>query len=605
MRLKAVLLLAFFGGAGLGFAQPCTPAYIVNTLPPPHFTGIGFVTYGMGFYFRGEDPLHFQVSQDLVHWSRVTPQLRTPLREGQEYLGTGHVFYANGSWVEQTASRLLASRDGLHWEETYCCVGPWGGYDLGLYYDGRRWVRLGFWGDILLSNDGFSWEEGAIYPGVYPVAQAAVTHLGMSVTDRNRWGDPGYATTNYRDWWQPAALMANGWFWKYGFEGQGERPTWVARTRDGKSWRYVPQEPEETVRRPAIAGRKYYLFSFKGENGEELKLMLGGKSRHIRFAPGQDVPWDIGLSDPGNSAPFFDGRWLFATAQTMDKNLKPGNDVLVRFACAEVGEPMVLPGMAHQEGALGTKWQSDLVLSYHATGGSEVRVEWLPYGQPNPEPRFARLWINLGETRVIRDVVKTLFGAEGNGAIRVVWLGPGVGIARGRTYNAAASGTFGQEIPSFSWEDGAEPAHKAWLEGSEPVPLDETVDLREEEIWVVGLEDSARDDAGFRTNFGIQNLWVEPAEVEVVWLASDGRELGRRQVRLGALEGVQWFRPLRELGQGPLSGVTALVRLFSPNTRIVAYASVVDNRTGDGQFVPGVKRRFEGSVPLPFERQNN
>jgi hypothetical protein len=604
MRAKAVLLLAFFGGAGLGFAQPCTPAYIVNTLPPPHFTGIGFVTYGMGFYFRGEDPLHFQVSQDLVHWSRVTPQLRSPLREGQEYLGTGHVFYANGSWVEQTASRLLASRDGLHWEETYCCVGPWWeGYDLGLYYDGRRWVRLGFWGDILLSNDGFSWEEGAIYPGVYPVAMARVSHLGMSVADRNRWGDRGYTTRNYREWFWPASFPVTGWFWTS--LGEGDIVNW-ARTRDGKSWHYVPHGPKEQdmAAGPSIAGRRYMLFDGFDKPGT-VNLLSGAGGRYIPFAPGQDVPWNIGLSDPGNHAPFFDGRWLFATAETMDKNLQHGNDVLVRFACAEVGEPMVLPGMAHQEGALGTKWQSDLVLSYHASGGSEVRVEWLPYGQPNPEPRFARLWINLGETRVIRDVVKTLFGAEGNGAIRVVWLGPGVGIARGRTYNAAASGTFGQEIPSFSWEDGAEPAHKAWLEGSEPVPLDETVDLREEEIWVVGLEDSARDDAGFRTNFGIQNLWVEPAEVEVVWLASDGRELGRRQVRLGAFEGVQWFRPLRELGQGPLSGVTALVRLFSPNTRIVAYASVVDNRTGDGQFVPGVKRPFEGTVPLPFERQNN
>ncbi len=630
-------LLGFSAGlltAGLGFAQPCT---LVSVEPlrlpegvPTENVGVGHVGYAMGVYTLNavEYPPGGKaskgwplVSTDGRSWVLAGLNLQHPRQAHRdEVTGLLPPVYAEGSWVAIFAygDYVLRSGDGRTWQE----VGY--GFDPileqhptgGLFWNGREFVKVGFWGGVWASVDGQSFEELTPAPNLYPARWAQVNKLGGILTDSK---EGSWATRDFRGWLSlpfplgSAVGILNGWLRADGdlSADPNTEKRGAVRTRDAQTYRYLNPEKSpwygSAGRRLASSfyllfgqddipsGRHYFKISVvrPGGNGTEAP-------REVDFEPNADLG-GLYASNFHDAWSTFDGRGMVLVGS---RDLTPAPVRLARFSCADFGAPSVLPGMAHQDGALGTRWRSDLVLHYPGPNGSEVRVEWLPYGQANENPRFARFWLNSGETKVIRDVVSSLFQAEGNGAIRVVWLGEERGFARGRTYNETASGTFGQAIDAFGWEDGVDRCYVPENESDDPNNLPPSWQ-DEEEMWLVGLADSGNDTNGFRSNVGLQNLWRNEAEVEVVWMGAEGQELGRNQVHLRAFEGVQWFRPLRELGLGPLEGVTAVVRVLSGDTRVAAYASVVDNSTGDGVFVRGKKDLFQGLTDLPWEREGS
>jgi hypothetical protein len=243
-----------------------------------------------------------------------------------------------------------------------------------------------------------------------------------------------------------------------------------------------------------------------------------------------------------------DGVWRAGQGDRLSGNiLQPGRD------------PVVLPGVAHNEGVLGTIWRTALSLHFPGPGAGEAIVEWLPYGGANMQPMQRHLHFSTGESFEVDDVVSSLFGATGSGSLRITSVGPAV-VASARTSNEAPLGTFGQAVAPWRWDDGLGSDYEGWL---------------------VGLADSADAGVGFRTNVALQNLWMATVEVEVVFRDAAGQELGRRQTTLRGFEGVQWFRPLAEFAPGGVTAASALVRVVSGDGRVAAYASKVDNRTGD------------------------
>lgn len=614
--------------AGLGLAQPCTLASVEPLRwpegVPTENVLVGDIGYAMGVYTLGalEIPPSGKagkgfpvVSRDGRNWVLADLSLQHPRRSDRDDVtGLLPPVYAKGVWLAIFAygDWVLRSQDGLHWQE----VGY--GFDPiidshptgGLFWDGKRFLKVGFWGGVWASADGGQFQELTPAPNLYPIRWVAVNHVGCVVTD---YKEAGYVTHDFQTWrWLPftggpAVTAVNGWLEAIGNIGP-DRYNGVdrcLRTRDGARLRYVsekkPHGPGPLDRR--LASARYFIIGHDDlDAGTPYLEIFPG--RIVRFEPHPDLG-TLYAYQFGGKLPPFDGRYMLFVGSVFSKaSPKPtaSHFRLVRFSCADFGAPLVLPGMAHQDGALGARWRSDLVLHYPGPGGSEVRVEWLPYGQANENPRFVRLWLNAGETKVIADAVAALFQAEGNGAVRVVWLGEERGFARGRTYNETASGTFGQAVEAFGWEDGVDRCYVPENESEDPNNVPSSWQ-DEEEMWLVGLADSGSDTNGFRTNVGLQNLWRNEADVEVVWMGADGQELGRRQFHLRAFEGVQWFRPLRELGLGPLEGVTAVVRLLSGETRVAAYASVVDNRTGDSVYVPGRKDLVQGLTPFPWERK--
>ncbi len=97
---------------------------------------------------------------------------------------------------------------------------------------------------------------------------------------------------------------------------------------------------------------------------------------------------------------------------------------------------------------------------------------------------------------------------------------------------------------------------RLWLNTGENLELED----------LVGLADWGNLSEGFRTNMGIQNLWAERV-LEVVFRDAKGRELGRRQVRLRALEGLRSFRPLSAFRPQGVELASAVVRLVGAKPR--------------------------------------
>lgn len=632
MRGGSLGFWAVFLTAGLGFAQPCT---LVSVEPlrwpegvPSQNVGVGEVGYAMGVYTLNvvENPPSGKankgwpvVSADGRNWVLASLHLQHPRRPDRDELtGLLAPVYARGSWLSIFAygDYVLRSEDGRSWHE----VGY--GFDPileqhptgGLFWDGRQFVKVGFWGAVWVSPDGLEFQEREPAPNLYPARWAVVNRLGAMLTDYKL---ATYATRDLQTWHSlpfprgGGVAVLNGWFQGFGelSADLSDTKLYALRSRDARRFRFFNLEKSPWA---GSAGRRLASTAYIVSN----MFYVDSKGRYMHILVGKpgfpdlqlrtvllDPNSDLGSAWFGSSDIFaFDGREVILVGGLGGSSASSFR--LARFSCADFGAPLVLPGMAHQDGALGTRWRSDLVLHYPGPSGTEVRVEWLPYGQANDNPRYVRLWLNSGETKTIREVVGSLFQAEGNGAIRVVWLGEERGFARGRTYNQAAAGSFGQAVEAFSWDDGVDRCYVPENESDDPNNVPASWQ-NEEEMWLVGLADSGNDTDGFRTNVGVQNLWRNEAEVEVVWMGADGQELGRRQVRLRAFEGVQWFRPLRELGLGPVENVTAVVRLLSGETRVAAYASVVDNRTGDGVYVPGKKDLFQGLALLPWEREGS
>jgi hypothetical protein len=133
-----------------------------------------------------------------------------------------------------------------------------------------------------------------------------------------------------------------------------------------------------------------------------------------------------------------------------------------------------------------------------------------------------------------------------------------------RTFNDAGTGTYGQHVPAVPVGAALEPPDRGDL-----------LQLRE--------------DPAFRTNLGLVNLDSASVRVRVVVLDELGVARGARVYELAAHEVRQHNRFLVDLAGGELVHATAVV---SPEVgRVVAYASVVDNGTGDPVLVLPVLER--------------
>jgi|GEM_PF-1956187 len=547
------------------------------------------------------------VSDDLQRFRRV------PWPEGP-ILAPAEAWYSHG-WFFGAAvfGGLVVSPDGEHWSEP---VAP--SFDS-FCWDGVKYVGEHFLRGIWVSSDGLHWQymgelpatdfhTSAISDGKRFVSFAACHYC------RSSWSDRPMVTEDFVNWTLEDPPIADGWFpWLFavgngyylaGLDGYGA----FARSRDGLTYENVgfpgaiPPPLENGDFFLGVVGSRTYLTGtklWKVEADKENRYDPFSQYSHF-FWTSFDLrndSWQVGpimyqiqtyplVDDKGQYSleHSWEGVWdgkaahfLLGRLRIEEGGYSLSDFELLSFSCPQFGEPQVFPGVAHGEGALGTFWKSSLTLTYAGQQEAEVLLEWLPYGAPNPSPKSRRVWLNTGQTVEWQDVVQELFGASGNGALRLTIVsGSGV-VASVRTYNQGASGTYGQLVPGWTWEEGIGPGEDGWL---------------------VGLADSGGA-GGFRTNVGVQNLWVGEVEVEVRFFAADGKELGKLTKVLGPFEGVQWHRPLQQLVPSGVEKVSAVVRIIRGNdSRVACYASKVDNLTGDGTTIKGAKLPYQGR---PFE----
>jgi len=238
----------------------------------------------------------------------------------------------------------------------------------------------------------------------------------------------------------------------------------------------------------------------------------------------------------------------------------------VECADCPVTEPdryYIVPAAAHAAGKLGTVWRTDLVL--YNPGDAEVRAElaFLPAGGDNTGAGTVPVTVPAGASVVLEDVVSSVLGRSGSGAIRIGATGE-LRISS-RTFTATAGGSYGQYIPAVLETAAMGPGTTAVLPG-----------LRETDA--------------FRTNLGLVNASGVALDVDVDLAGPDGSALGHLDVALAPYEWKQIGDVLEKVGAAGVAAATARIRHGTADGALLAYASVVDNRTGDPVYItPGAE----------------
>ena len=222
----------------------------------------------------------------------------------------------------------------------------------------------------------------------------------------------------------------------------------------------------------------------------------------------------------------------------------------------------ILPVASRIAGQADSDWRTDLRVLNLSDEVASVWAEWYPSsseGQTGPA-LTVELGVGGSSTAVVNDSVATLFGADGNGAMRLLAAEPLVAASRifnDQRANPEVGGTFGQYAPA-----------------SRPAELLSSGAL------LLGASRPAASGEGLRSNVGYFNPYPgrrrddlqrvvgrRPAARRQRARARALRERGPERVPAGALGAAVGAHPRRPRGE--LRGGAA----------IAAYLSVVDNVT--------------------------
>jgi hypothetical protein len=225
------------------------------------------------------------------------------------------------------------------------------------------------------------------------------------------------------------------------------------------------------------------------------------------------------------------------------------------------GLEYIIPAAARIAGASGSNWATDAVLHNPGTASISANLYFLQSGQDNAGAAPRPVTVNPGASLKIHDVVGSLLGlSSASGAIRVV--ASAALMIGSRTYNdQGASGTYGQSIDGIQTTNAFGVLNQPRL------------------IQLVR-------NAAYRTNLGFVNVLASPLALSVhVYAGTDGAPIGSWSRTLQPYEHYQENNILQELAAGEVEDAYAVITTSTETGRYFAYASVVDNRTGDPMFI--------------------
>lgn len=211
-----------------------------------------------------------------------------------------------------------------------------------------------------------------------------------------------------------------------------------------------------------------------------------------------------------------------------------------------------IPGTVNAGGLNGTRYVSDLALTNPGTAPAQVLISLIPANGTTPQP----VALEPGQTVVYRNVLGSLWSAEGAGATRVSSDRPL--LVRGRTYNTATTGTFGVALPV--------------LEDDRLLSQGDSADS----LWVSVSADA---NSGYRTNVALVFPDAGGGAATVTVYGADGGRLGSNDFSLDT-PGFQ------QVAVGGFAGAVAVGRAQVRVTRgrATGYCVVVDNVTGDSSL---------------------
>jgi hypothetical protein len=211
-----------------------------------------------------------------------------------------------------------------------------------------------------------------------------------------------------------------------------------------------------------------------------------------------------------------------------------------------------IPGIVNASGLNNTHFVSDVAITNPGTLPTRATLSFFPSSSP-----ARTVTLGAGETVVTRDVAGGQFGLSGTaGALSISSDQPL--LLRARTYNTAASGTYGVALPVYEDERLLTPG--------------ETGDS----LWI---SQDASGATGSRTNVAVVFPNEDGGEAVVTVYDADGNERGTTTFSLD----VAGFQ---QLSVGAFAGAVPVgrARLHVTRGRAASYAVVVDNVTGDSSL---------------------
>jgi len=233
------------------------------------------------------------------------------------------------------------------------------------------------------------------------------------------------------------------------------------------------------------------------------------------------------------------------------------------------GRDLYLPSVGHGQGqcpgGVCSQWRSDAWIYNPSAGATAtVQVYFLARNQENGDPASATVTVAPGETVELVDAVLGLFGLSSSyGALRFV--SDIDVVVTGRVYDDnvvtnKGAGTAGQFFAGL-------PAGMAIGEGA-------GTDL-------IGLAQDGADVS--RTNFGFVETAGSAVTVEVTRRNALGAVLATKSYQLRSREVIQ--KSITDIGGALGTNQRVEVRVTAGDGRVLAFASRLDNRTGDPSTV--------------------
>jgi len=236
---------------------------------------------------------------------------------------------------------------------------------------------------------------------------------------------------------------------------------------------------------------------------------------------------------------------------------------LVELAAPPSNDVLVVPAVAHTRGVRGELFQSDLVV-FNPLGVEVPAALVLVTG--GGLKRRVEIVVGAYESVAFEDIVATVFGLEDAvGALRVE--GPIVRALKlvSRTYALTGVGTYGQFVPALSFNDAATLGYRG---------------------AVRVLPHLAKSDE-FRSNLGFVEVFGLEADVDLRMVDEAGDVLAAAELTVPPFAHRQINDVFGFLGAEGHANAAVRLELTS-HGRVFTYASVVDNRSSDPIFVPGL-----------------
>ncbi len=298
----------------------------------------------------------------------------------------------------------------------------------------------------------------------------------------------------------------------------------------------------------------------------------------------------VAESNEGDNTASYSGDWTFVGKPARDQRslrvidvpisslrrepIPVGRSQVRAAATAGSTSTLYIPASAHATGFGGAVWRTDVELHNAGSTSMSCTIDLLKKDTSNASPASRQYTIQAGHALRLGDILESKFSVSGLAALRLRLSG-GTGVVTSRTYNQTSHGTYGQFI-------GAVPDGEAVGNGQQAA--------------LIQLTHNRSTTNGFRTNIGLLNCTTSPIDVTIDLYKSGGSKLGSVAVRLQALGFTQVDKLYERVTGSDVGDGYAMVSTSTSSGRFLAYASVIDNRTGDPIYIPAVPTSGGGGV---------